>query len=56
MTQAAQVVARVKQRGNFYYARTLAYSPGLFQGASGIDYELLRLAYLDQLPSVLLWE
>ena len=44
MTQAAQVVARVKQRGNFCYARTLAYSPGFFQGASGIDYELLRFA------------
>lgn len=55
MTQAVQVVARVKQRGNFCYARTLAYNPGFFQGASGIDY-LLRLAYLDRVPSVLLWE
>jgi lantibiotic modifying enzyme len=56
MTQAAQVVARAKQRGNFCYAPTLAYNPGFFQGASGIGYELLRLAYPDQLPSVLLWE
>jgi lantibiotic modifying enzyme len=56
MTQAAQVVARAKQRGNFCYALTLAYNPSFFQGASGIGYELLRLAYLDQLPSVLLWK
>jgi lantibiotic modifying enzyme len=56
MTQAAQVVARAKQRGNFCYAPTLAYNPGFFQGGSGIGYELLRLAYPDQLPSVLLWE
>ena len=56
MTQPAQVVARAKQRGNFCYARTLAYNPGFFQGASAIGYELLRLAYPDQLLSVLLWE
>jgi type 2 lantibiotic biosynthesis protein LanM len=56
MTQAAQVVARAKQKGNFCYAPILAYNPGFFQGASGIGYELLRLAHPDLLPSVLLWE
>ncbi len=56
MAQAAQVVARAKQRGTFGYSPLLGYNPGFFQGASGIGYELLRLAYPDQLPSVLLWE
>jgi len=28
---------------------------GLFQGITGIGYEMLRLAHPDQLPSVLLW-
>ncbi|MFM6008855.1 MAG: lanthionine synthetase LanC family protein, partial [Sphaerospermopsis kisseleviana] len=31
-------------------------NPGFFQGLSGIGYQLLRLAYSQQLPSVLLWE
>jgi lantibiotic modifying enzyme len=31
------------------------YSPGLFQGAAGIGYELLRLADPERVPSVLLF-
>lgn len=56
ITQAAQVVKRAEQQGNFSYNPFLGYTPGFFQGASGIGYELLRLAYPDILPSVLLWE
>ena len=56
MEQAAQVLARAEQRGKFGYGPFLAYNPGLFQGAAGIGYELLRLAHPDLLPSVLLWE
>jgi type 2 lantibiotic biosynthesis protein LanM len=56
MTQAAQVLIRAKQRGSFGYGSILDFHPGFFQGAAGIGYELLRLAYPDQLPSVLLWE
>jgi type 2 lantibiotic biosynthesis protein LanM len=57
--QAAQVVARAKQVGSFSLFSELSgdiYNPGLFQGTSGIGYELLRLAYPESLPSVLLWE
>ena len=57
--QAARVVARAKQVGAFYVFSELSgdiYNPGLFQGTSGIGYELLRLAYPESLPSVLLWE
>ncbi|MGA9382995.1 MAG: type 2 lanthipeptide synthetase LanM family protein, partial [Phormidium sp.] len=32
------------------------FSPSFFQGTSGIGYELLRLAYPELLPSVLLWD
>jgi type 2 lantibiotic biosynthesis protein LanM len=56
MEQAAQVVARAKQKGSFAYGSILNFHPGFFQGAAGIGYELLRLAYPDILPSVLLWE
>ena len=56
MQIASQVVARAKQKGHFGYGSILTFHPGFFQGASGIGYELLRLAYPDQLPSVLLWE
>ncbi|KAB8320496.1 type 2 lantipeptide synthetase LanM [Tolypothrix campylonemoides VB511288] len=57
--QAAQVVARAKQVGSFSLFSGLSgdvYNPGFFQGTSGIGYELLRLAYPESLPSVLLWE
>jgi len=56
MAQAAQVVARAEQRGTFSYNPSLGYTPGFFQGVAGIGYELLRLAYPDQLPSVVFWE
>jgi lantibiotic modifying enzyme len=32
------------------------YNPGLFQGAAGIGYALLRLAMPDMIPEILLWE
>ena len=32
------------------------YNPGFFHGATGIGYELLRIAYPSVLPSILLWE
>jgi type 2 lantibiotic biosynthesis protein LanM len=57
--QANLVVAHAKQKGAFRLIPGLSgsvYSPGFFQGIAGIGYELLRLAYPDQLPSVLLWE
>ncbi|KYC40664.1 Lanthionine synthetase C family protein [Scytonema hofmannii PCC 7110] len=57
--QAAWVVARAKQVGTFYLFPELRgdiYNPGFFQGTAGIGYELLRLAYPESLPSVLLWE
>jgi len=56
MKQATAIIIRAKQRGGFGYTPPLSYHPGFFQGAAGIGYELLRLAYPDQLPSVLLWE
>jgi type 2 lantibiotic biosynthesis protein LanM len=57
--QAAWLVARAKQVGAFYVFPELpkdVYNPGFFRGTSGIGYELLRLAYPESLPSVLLWE
>jgi len=56
MQLANQVIARAKSQGHYGYGRILDFHPGFFQGAAGIGYELLRLAYPDQLPSVILWE
>jgi type 2 lantibiotic biosynthesis protein LanM len=56
MKRAAQIVALAQNRGDFSYGESIVYKPGFFQGASGIGYQLLRLAYPNQLPSVLLWE
>jgi type 2 lantibiotic biosynthesis protein LanM len=57
--QAAWLVTRAKQVGAFYLFPEFPadiYNPGFFQGTAGIGYELLRLAYPESLPSVLLWE
>ncbi|MCC5660823.1 type 2 lantipeptide synthetase LanM family protein [Nostoc sp. XA010] len=57
--QAATVLARAKQVGAFYLFPELSadvYNPGFFQGTAGIGYQVLRLAYPELLPSVLLWE
>ena len=57
--QGTQMVMRASQRGNFAFSLRLPkgiYNPGLFIGTAGIGYQLLRLAYPDRLPSVLLWE
>jgi lantibiotic modifying enzyme len=56
MEQAAQVIARAEQRGGFAYGSVMGFNPGFFQGASGIGYQLLRLACPEHIPSVLLWE
>ncbi|MGB3636549.1 MAG: type 2 lanthipeptide synthetase LanM family protein [Rivularia sp. (in: cyanobacteria)] len=47
-----------KNRGYQLFANlpTQVLNPGFFQGTPGIGYELLRLAYPEALPSVLLWE
>jgi lantibiotic modifying enzyme len=57
--RAAQIVARAQQTGSFALHAALPegmHCPGFFQGTSGIGYELLRLAYPEVLPSVLLWK
>ncbi|MBI4772032.1 MAG: type 2 lantipeptide synthetase LanM [Chloroflexi bacterium] len=56
---AAQVAARADLQGGFVYASTLEpgqYNPTFYRGAAGIGYELLRLAYPAQAPSVLMFE
>ena len=59
LKKAAWLVARAKQTGAYQLSANLpshAFSPSFFQGTAGIGYELLRLAYPEVLPSVLLLE
>jgi type 2 lantibiotic biosynthesis protein LanM len=59
LQKAAWVVARAKQTGAYQLFANFpksVFSPSFFQGTAGIGYELLRLAYPEVLPSVLLWE
>ncbi|MGB7443293.1 MAG: type 2 lanthipeptide synthetase LanM family protein [Coleofasciculaceae cyanobacterium] len=56
---AAKSVQRAMQTGNYKFFGNLPNSlfhPSFFQGAAGIGYQLLRLAYPKTLPSVLLWQ
>lgn len=55
----SRMVSRAEQNGNFSLDASLPRQVpliGLFQGSSGIGYTLLRMAYPDMVPSVLLWE
>ena len=52
-----RLVLAARRRGGYRFFHGLppsAYTPGLFQGAAGIGYQLLRLAAPDQVPSLLL--
>lgn len=56
---AAMAVRRAAQTGGYELFGNLphsVFSPCFFQGSAGIGYQLLRLAYPEALPSVLLWE
>ncbi len=59
LQRAACVVARAEQTGAYQLFPNLpnyVFIPSFFKGTAGIGYELLRLAYPEVLPSVLLLE
>ncbi|WP_427158660.1 type 2 lanthipeptide synthetase LanM family protein [Aliinostoc sp. HNIBRCY26] len=56
---ATMSVQEAKKIGNYRCFGNLpasVFHPCFFQGSAGIGYQLLRLAYPEVLPSVLLWE
>lgn len=56
---AAKAVAQAGPDGNYRLIANAAdspQSPGLFQGLSGIGYQLLRFAAPDRFPCLLLWQ
>ena len=56
-TIAGAVLDRAGRSGSFDFGvKGAVDNPGLFQGAAGIGYQLLRLAEPETLPALLLWE
>ena len=57
--QKATYIVQLAQQNQGYQlfgnVSSIAYHPGFFQGISGIIYQLLRLAYPEQFPVILLW-
>lgn len=56
---ATMSVQHATKTGNYRFFGNLPdsiFHPCFFQGAAGIGYQLLRLAYPEVLPSVLLWQ
>jgi type 2 lantibiotic biosynthesis protein LanM len=52
---AARTMARAQREHGFAVAfKNGFFNPGLFQGTAGVGYQMLRLAYPDDIPSVLL--
>jgi type 2 lantibiotic biosynthesis protein LanM len=59
LKQASWAISKAETTGAYQMLHNLptnTVSHGFFQGTAGIGYELLRLAYPERLPSVLLWE
>ena len=56
VTIGRQIMARALAEGRYATGTDEGFRPGLFQGVSGIGYELLRLLAPDTVTSVLLWE
>jgi type 2 lantibiotic biosynthesis protein LanM len=57
--RASVLVHRATQRDGFHVLALLnrqAFNPGLFQGYAGVGYQLLRVAFPERIPSLLLWE
>jgi type 2 lantibiotic biosynthesis protein LanM len=57
--KTAKVLQKSNSQGYFQVLPKLTnevYNPGFYQGTAGIGYELLRLAYPDIVPSVLLFQ
>lgn len=58
--QATRIVlANGERQGGFRLFEQISpnvVNPGFFHGLSGIGYGLLRIAYPEQLPSILVWE
>lgn len=52
---AGQVVHRARLAGTYVTGVDESFAPTLFQGVSGIGYQLLRLTHADRVPSVLQW-
>lgn len=55
-TLCSETVTRALVEGRYATGADEGFRPGLFQGASGIGYELLRVQAPTAVPSVLLWE
>lgn len=58
LQQASYLISKSDREGGFKLLSNVprdVFSPNFFQGAAGIGYELLRLAYPEKLASVLLW-
>ncbi|RUT04384.1 type 2 lantibiotic biosynthesis protein [Dulcicalothrix desertica PCC 7102] len=55
--QVATLIENAEKTGLFqiFPGYQSLYNPGFFQGTAGIGYQLLRLAYPEMFPSVLLW-
>ncbi|MEI6455684.1 MAG: type 2 lanthipeptide synthetase LanM family protein [bacterium] len=55
---AGRVIRQAEKKGHFYLfsAKDDFFNPGFFQGVSGIGYEMLRLAFPEKTPSVLIFE
>ncbi|UFH52837.1 type 2 lanthipeptide synthetase LanM family protein [Spirosoma sp. KNUC1025] len=54
LEQAGQITYLAQRSGSFRYNPHLGYTPGFFQGISGIGYQLLRLTSPESIPSVLM--
>jgi type 2 lantibiotic biosynthesis protein LanM len=57
--QTEWVLNRARQHGSYYFnshAYDSIYSSNFYRGNAGVGYQLLRLAFPESLPSILVWQ
>jgi type 2 lantibiotic biosynthesis protein LanM len=55
LRQATALIQQANQNGGLFRLPHECFSSSLFRGTAGIGFQLLRLAYPQQVPGVLLW-
>jgi type 2 lantibiotic biosynthesis protein LanM len=53
LKSAGMLLQRARASGGYRYHPAIGYTPGFFQGISGIGYQMLRMTHPELIPSVL---
>lgn len=53
LKKAGELIVTSEQNGGFRYSPFIGFTPGFFQGITGIGYQILRMTFPQSLPDIL---